>query len=60
MGDLGFYSELSTMAFDLILGTILDVFGRKIPTITGFLIASICIMGMPMGTKVYPTLLILK
>ncbi len=60
LGDLGFYAELSVLVFDILLGTIMDIFGRKIPTISGFVIASAALIAIPFGHNVYPTLCILK
>lgn len=58
VGDLGFYGTISVMAFDLVLGTLMDLIGRKLPIIYGLLYSSCVIVSMPFGHNVYPTLLI--
>jgi hypothetical protein len=49
MGDIGFYAEWTIIAMDLFLGTILDIFGRKYPTIIGFILAGLSIILIPFG-----------
>jgi hypothetical protein len=59
-GLMGFYSHFICLFFDFALGTIMDVFGRKIPSVIGLFIAGVCLIVMPYGYYLYPTLLILR
>lgn len=59
VGSLGFYSEIVVILFDLVLGFIMDNFGRKLPTVIGFGMAGVSIIMIPFGKNIYPTLLIL-
>ena len=59
-GDLGTYSEIAVIVFDLFLGLIFDTVGRVLPIILGFLAIGFSIIAMPFFDKVYPTFLIFR
>jgi MFS family permease len=48
------------IALDLILGVIFDTLGRKVPTVIGFVIAGLAILGTPWFTEVYPGFLCMR
>ena len=60
MGDTGFYSQLCGLLCDLTIGTVMDLFGRRIPVFVGYMITAGAIIAMPYGTSIYPTFLILR
>ena len=60
VGTLAFYSELVIIPFHLLLGSLMDVMGRKIPTVTGLLTCGAAIIGIPFGTDIYPDLCIMR
>ncbi|CDW88597.1 UNKNOWN [Stylonychia lemnae] len=59
-GDCGFYAEIVVMLFDLVLGVIFDVFGRKIPTVAGLIVAGISLIITPYFSTIYPSFLIIR
>ena len=60
MGDIGFYSELYILFQATWTGVVIDTFGRKIPTVVGFVIAGLAIIAIPHFHDIYPTFLILR
>lgn len=60
MGNIGFVTQVCVILGDLSLGTIMDVFGRKMPTCIGIIIASTALIAIPYGTQPYVTFLILR
>jgi len=59
-GDCSFYAEIAVIFFDLVLGVIFDVFGRKIPTGIGFAITGTSILLTPYFSTIYPSFLLLR
>jgi len=53
-GDLGLYSELVMLVFDLGFGFVIDKMGRKVPLVLGTLSAGVALGLMPMFHTVYP------
>ena len=49
LGDIGFITQILIIFGDVILGPIMDIFGRKLPTSIGFIIAGISLMIIPYG-----------
>ena len=47
VGNLGFYSDLTLIVLDLLLGTSMDIFGRKGVSLVGFALASLALTMMP-------------
>ena len=39
VGDLGFYADIAVVLLDLVLGYLMDLFGRKILSLGGFILA---------------------
>jgi MFS family permease len=60
LGTIGFYAEIVVIVFDLVLGAIMDIFGRKYPTVIGFVIAGLSILLVPHGHSIYPYMLICR
>ncbi len=60
VGNLAFYAELAILPSHFLIGGVLDIFGRKIPTVLGMLISGVCICLIPFGRSVYPDLCILR
>ncbi len=61
LGNLTFVAELFILPSHLILGSIMDSIGRKIPTVIGIIIAGVCIILIPEEhSSVFPTLYILR
>lgn len=60
LGGLAFIAELVMLPFSLVLGAVMDAFGRKIPTIVGIMIAGIAIILIPFGKDIYPELCIYR
>jgi sugar phosphate permease len=60
LGNLTFYAELAVIPSHLLLGTIMDSFGRRVPTCVGLLVTGICIACMPYGHEIYPDLCVMR
>ena len=60
VGNLGFYSDISVVLLDLILGSLMDLFGRKYLSLTGFIIAGAAQIIIPFSKKIYPGMLICR
>ena len=60
VGDLAFYSELVVFPCHLLLGSLMDVVGRKLPTTVGLLGCAVAIACIPYGHKVYPDLCLMR
>lgn len=60
VGKLGFYSDVSVICFDLVLGTLMDILGRKGPSIFGILVAGISLVLMPIPDQIYPYMATLR
>jgi MFS family permease len=60
IGDVGMYLDICSIIMNLILGVSMDIIGRKLLIIVGFLIVSICLGMMPFFHSVYPSFLMFK
>ena len=60
MGQISAICEGCIILYELFLGTIFDLFGRKYPLIAGLFIASIGLGVIPLFRELYPSFLILK
>ena len=60
LGDLGFYSELVLFPCHLLLGSLMDIVGRKLPTTVGLFGCAMAIACIPYGHKVYPDLCLMR
>jgi MFS family permease len=60
LGTIGFYAEIVIILSDLVLGAMMDHFGRKYPLIIGLIITGIAILVVPYGHSIYPYLLICR
>ena len=60
IGNLTFYAELAIIPSHLLLGTIMDSFGRRVPTCIGLLVTGISIACMPYGHEIYPDLCVMR
>ncbi len=60
VGDLAFYSELVVFPCHLLLGSLMDVVGRKLPTTVGLIGCAVAIACIPYGHKVYPDLCLMR
>ena len=60
IGSLGFYAEICVLIFDILLGSVMDIFGRKLPIIIGFLIAAIAVIVIPFSQSALPSLFMLR
>ena len=54
MGTIGMYSEMFVIAADLIIGVIIDIFGRKSILIIGQFVSAMSIGAIPLFKDVYP------
>ena len=54
MGSIGMYSEMFVIGADLLIGVIMDLFGRKNILIIGQLVSAISIGAIPLFKNVYP------
>ena len=54
MGTIGMYSEFFVITADLIIGVIIDIFGRKSILIIGQLVSALSIGAIPLFKEVYP------
>lgn len=52
-GNCGFIAQLFVIGLDMILGLIFDTVGRKIPTVIGFVMAGLAIIGTPFFSDPY-------
>jgi len=60
LGELGFYSELVLFPCHLLLGSLMDIVGRKLPTTVGLFGCAMAIACIPYGHKVYPDLCLMR
>ena len=60
VGNLGFYSDLTLIVLNVLLGTLMDIFGRKGVSLVGFTLASMALVMMPLCHRIYPGLLICR
>lgn len=60
LGTLTFIAELFLIPSHLLLGSLMDSVGRKWPTAIGLFISGFCMMMIPLGRSIYPTLCILR
>jgi len=60
VGDLAFYSELSIVPCHILLGSLMDVTGRRAPTVIGLIGCAIAITCIPYGHTVYPDLCLMR
>ena len=54
------YSEVVMLIITLAEGPILDMIGRKIPVLTGYVLAGIALILMPDFKSIFPSLFILR
>mmetsp|Transcript_60934 Transcript_60934/g.83683 ORF Transcript_60934/g.83683 Transcript_60934/m.83683 type:complete len:97 (-) Transcript_60934:890-1180(-) len=57
---MGSISDLIAVIAAPFVGALMDLYGRKIPILTGFIMASIAMMLMPSFYVVYPWLCLLR
>ena len=60
VGNLGFYADITVVLLDLILGSLMDLFGRKALSLVGFAIAGVAQIIMPICPRIYPGMLICR
>ena len=60
VGDLAFYSELVIIPCHILLGSLMDVTGRRVPTVIGLLGCAAAITCIPYGHSVYPDLCLMR
>lgn len=60
-GNLGFYASIASVMAELVMGSIMDTFGRKWASIIGMTLAGTALGLMPVGTyNVFPYLYALR
>ena len=59
-GTLGFYSDILLVCTELLLGYLMDTFGRKGLSLIGYLIAGCSLVIMPYVKTIYPGALICR
>jgi MFS family permease len=60
-GNLGFYASIASIMAELVMGSIMDTFGRKSASVIGMLTAGLALIFMPIGTfSVFPYLYIMR
>lgn len=52
IGDIGFVGDLASVSTELILGTLMDLVGRKIPSIAGLILAASATLATPFPKKI--------
>ena len=52
LGNLGFCGDLASVSTELVLGYIMDYFGRKIPCVVGLILAGGAFIGSPLPSRV--------
>lgn len=61
VGNLGFYASIASVMAELVMGSIMDTFGRKGPSIGGMALAGTALIFMPMFSfPVFPYLYLLR
>lgn len=60
LGNISMICEAVVIAEELVMGVIVDTFGRKIPLLTGWLVAGIGFALVPMFKSLYPSFLIVR
>ena len=60
LGTLTFIAEIFLIPSHILLGSLMDSVGRKWPTVIGLFISGFCMMMIPLGRSIYPTLCILR
>ena len=60
VGNLGFYADITVVLLDLVLGLMMDFFGRKALSLCGFIIAGTAQIVMPLCLRIYPGMLICR
>ena len=53
-------SEFVTLIFQIVLGVLFDLYGRKIPLVTGMALIALSIGAIPLGKELYPWFLICR
>ena len=60
-GNCGFYAEIIVTCFIMGLGMLFDTMGRKLPLVTGFLVAGLSILATPfLKHSIYPGFLMMR
>ena len=49
VGNLSFTADITQLAFHPLLGMVMDILGRKSPTLIGFAITGACMIGIPLA-----------
>ena len=60
VGDLSFAADVTQLAFHPFLGFLMDFKGRKLPTVVGFAITGLCLIGIPLPHEAKPWLYIFR
>jgi MFS family permease len=60
LGNISMICEAVVIAEELVMGVIVDTFGRKIPLLTGWLVAGLAFATVPLFTSLYPAFLIVR
>ena len=60
VGNLGFYADITVVLLDLVLGYLMDLFGRKALSLGGFAIAGGAQIILPLCGRIYPGMLICR
>ena len=60
LGNISMICEACVIAEELIMGIIVDTFGRKVPLLGGWLIAGIAFGVVPLFTSLYPSFLVIR
>ena len=60
LGNISMICEAVVIAEELVMGVIVDTFGRKIPLLTGWLVAGLAFATVPLFTSLYPSFLIVR
>ena len=54
MGFIGMLSEIANIIAELMMGLIINIFGRKVPLISVLVLAGFSTAAIPMFTELYP------